>query len=117
MTDRLFAVDALRVAVVDQDTAVRGDRVPPVTDDGLALAPGWVEVIPRASFGVDAGEVLALIGESASGKSLTLLGAFGLLPEGARAIGGTTTFDGKRFLPAGAPLPEDDDATNPNPRS
>jgi len=107
MEDRLFDVDALRVAVADQDTMVRADRQPPQTDDGLLLSPGWVEVIPGASFGVSAGEALAIIGESASGKSLTLLGAFGLLPGGTRAIGGRTTFAGKRFLPAGAPLPEE----------
>lgn len=108
---RLFVVENLRIAVADQDTAVRGaqsafrtpvgDRPPPITDDGLAMEAGWVEVIPGISFGVDPGEVLAIIGESASGKTLSLLGAFGLLPSGAVAIGGVTRYADHVFSPAG----------------
>lgn len=102
---RLLTVEDLRIAVADQDTVVRGDRLPPATDDGYVLEPGWVEVIPGASFGVDPGEVLAIIGESASGKTLTLLGAFGLLPSGAVAIGGLTRYAGHTYSPAGTPQP------------
>ncbi len=51
--------------------------------------------MPGVSYGVDTGETLALIGESASGKSLMVLGAFDLLPPGARATGGATTFAGE----------------------
>lgn len=103
MPDPLLQVDNLRVAVADQDAAVRLDRPPPERDDGRFLPSGWVEVVPGVSYRVASGEVLALIGESASGKSLTLLGPFGLLGPGARAIGGRTTFDGRSFHPAGAP--------------
>lgn len=101
MSQRLFEVDGLRVAVNDQDTAVRGDREPPTSIHGDRLPFGWIEVIPGASFGVGTAETLAIVGESSSGKSLMLLGAFGLLPSGARVLGGTTTYRGISFEPAG----------------
>lgn len=122
MPQPLLEVTNLRIAVNDQDAAVRGDRPPPRLDPtyvtgeggvedwqaGMPLPVGWVEVIPGISYGVDAGEVLALIGESASGKSLALLGAFALLSGGARTLGGTVTYDGNTFHPAGSPqMPED----------
>jgi ABC-type dipeptide/oligopeptide/nickel transport system ATPase component len=46
-----------------------------------------VEVLGDASYGVHEGEVLGLVGESASDKSLILMGSFGLLSSGARVIG------------------------------
>lgn len=104
MPQRLFEVHDLRVAVNDQEAAVRGDIEPPVSDRGEELGRGWVEAIPGLSYGVAVGEVLALVGESASGKTLGLLGAFALLPNGARALGGTTSFDGTVFRPAGRPF-------------
>jgi oligopeptide/dipeptide ABC transporter ATP-binding protein len=104
VSQRLFEVRDLRIAVNDQDAAVRGEIEPPVSDRGEPLAQGWVEAIPGLSYGVDSGEVLALVGESASGKTLGLLGAFALLPNGARALGGTTSFDGTVFRPGGKPF-------------
>ena len=101
MLPKLFDVRDLRVAVNDQAAAVRGDREPPTNSQGQRLAYGWVEAVPCASYAVDAGETLALIGESASGKSLMLLGAFGLLPGGTRALGGTTTYRNVTFEPGG----------------
>jgi peptide/nickel transport system ATP-binding protein len=98
---RLFEVDGLRIAVNDQDAAVRGDREPPTNTHGERLPFGWVEAIPGASYGVDAAETLAIIGESSSGKSLMLLGAFGLLPGGTRVLGGSVIYRGTSFEPAG----------------
>jgi peptide/nickel transport system ATP-binding protein len=98
---KLFDVRDLRVAVNDQEVAVRGDREPPTSPQGQRLPYGWVEAIPCASYAVDAGQTLALIGESASGKSLMLLGAFGLLPEGTRVLGGATTYGNVTFEPGG----------------
>lgn len=106
---RLFEVDGLRIAVNDQDAAVRGDREPPTNVHGERLPIGWVEAIPGASYGVDAAETLAIVGESSSGKSLMLLGAFGLLPNGTRALGGQVTYRGSSFEPAG----RRDDPTQP----
>ncbi len=98
---KLFDVRDLRIAIFDPEVAVHGTRPSPVDGRGERLPIGWVEAIPGVSYGVDGGETLALIGESASGKSLMLLGAFGLLPEGTRVLGGTTTFRDVVYEPAG----------------
>lgn len=107
MAEPLLTVDNLRVAVADQEATVRGGGRAVETDDGRFLAPGWVEVIPGVTYSVEPGEVLAIIGESASGKSLMLLGPFGLLPAGTRAVGGRTTFAGRAFHPGGKPVAAD----------
>ncbi|NQV04968.1 ABC transporter ATP-binding protein, partial [bacterium] len=54
-----------------------------------------LRVVDRATFSVAKGEVLALVGESSSGKSLIAMGAIDLLSPGARVVGGTTTFEGQ----------------------
>lgn len=96
----LFEVDQLRIAVYDTDRAMAG--VPgPVSEVGEQLSDGWVEVLPGVSFSIGEGEVLALIGESASGKSLALMGGFGLLAPGARVIGGEIRYRGHAFKPGG----------------
>jgi oligopeptide/dipeptide ABC transporter ATP-binding protein len=97
--------------VIDTDLAVsdaafdakRDGFDGPVTDSGEALAQGWVEVIPGVSLSLQAGESLALVGESASGKSLILMGGFGLLAPGARVIGGEARFGDLTYRPGGAP--------------
>ena len=91
---RFFEVEDLRIAVEDHQT--------PTSAHGGHLLDGWAEVIPRASYGVDEGQTLAIIGESSSGKSLMVLGAFGLLPAGTRVLGGTTTYRDLRFEPGGS---------------
>lgn len=96
----LFEVDNLRVAVFDQDRSI-GHVRGPVTDSGEQLADGWVEVLRGISFSVEEGEVLAMIGESASGKSLALMGGFGLLASGARVIGGVVRYRNHSYRPGG----------------
>ena len=96
-----FEVDGLRIAVFDADRAKAG-IAGPVSDAGEPLGEGWVEVIRGMSYSVHDGEVLALIGESASGKSLALMGGFGLLAPGARVIGGTTRIGGHTYRPGGS---------------
>ncbi len=96
----LFEVRDLRIAVFDADRAFHGDPGP-TSDAGEELADGWVEVLCSVSFSVAEGEVLALIGESASGKSLALMGGFGLLAPGARVIGGSAIYSGHEYKPGG----------------
>jgi dipeptide transport system ATP-binding protein len=81
----------------------------PVTDDGEQLGSGWVELLPGVSYSVDEGEVFALVGESASGKSLMLMGAFGLLSSGARVIGGMSIYRGHEYQPLHPWRGEDDE--------
>lgn len=108
MPKPLFEVNDLRIAVADSHSLAR--RVPgPVTDDGEALQTGWVEALSGVSYSVDEGEVLGLVGESASGKSLMLMGAFGLLSSGARVIGGTTRYRDHEYKPFHPWLGEDDE--------
>jgi oligopeptide/dipeptide ABC transporter ATP-binding protein len=59
--------------------------------DGLTVAlptrSGYQNAVDDISFAVDAGEVMGIAGESGSGKTLTALSLFGLLPSGARVTG------------------------------
>lgn len=96
----LFEVSNLRVAIFDPDRANAG--LPgPMLETGEQLAPGWIEVIPPMSYSVSPGESLAMVGESASGKSLSLMGPFGLLSPGAKVTGGTTRFGDVTIHPGG----------------
>ena len=54
--------------------------------------------VKSLSFNIRHGEILGVIGESGSGKSITALALMGLLPAGARATG-NIKFKGKTLLP------------------
>jgi peptide/nickel transport system ATP-binding protein len=49
----------------------------------IATAQGVLHAVQGISFGVDRGETLCIVGESACGKSLTALALMGLLPRRA----------------------------------
>jgi peptide/nickel transport system ATP-binding protein len=66
---------------------------------GLDVAIGAQALLADLRFEVAPGEVLGLIGESGSGKSLTALALAGLLPEGARATG-SVVFEGEQLVGA-----------------
>ncbi|SFE57063.1 ABC transporter ATP-binding protein [Roseivivax sediminis] len=53
----------------------------------LTLKIGATEILHGVSLDVAAGEIVAVTGESGSGKSMTALATMGLLPAGARASG------------------------------
>jgi oligopeptide transport system ATP-binding protein len=59
--------------------------------DGLSVAlptrSGYHKAVDDLSFAVEAGEVMGIAGESGSGKTMTALSLFGLLPNGARVTG------------------------------
>jgi oligopeptide/dipeptide ABC transporter ATP-binding protein len=53
----------------------------------LPTRSGYHQAVDDLSFGVDAGEIMGIAGESGSGKTITALSLFGLLPPGARVTG------------------------------
>lgn len=65
--------------------------------DKLSLAIGGRPILSEVSLGVERGEVLGLIGESGSGKSLTALAIMQLLPPRSVAAG-SVNFDGMELL-------------------
>lgn len=54
--------------------------------------------VKNVSFEVSAGQTLALLGESGSGKTLTALATIGLLPKQAEKIEGEIWLEGSRFF-------------------
>jgi peptide/nickel transport system ATP-binding protein len=55
--------------------------------ENLSLSIADFEILRGVGVSVDAGEVLGIIGESGSGKSMTALSIMGLLPTGAKPTG------------------------------
>lgn len=53
----------------------------------LSVSIHGTEILHRVSLEVAKGEIVALTGESGSGKSMTALATMGLLPDGAQATG------------------------------
>ncbi|MGE7418226.1 ABC transporter ATP-binding protein, partial [Methylobacterium tarhaniae] len=68
---------------------VRDLRIQARTDAGRI-----VEIIRGVSFDIDEGEIVALIGESGSGKTTIALDLMGYTRPGCRVTGGTVTLDG-----------------------
>ena len=65
---------------------------------------GVLRALDKVSFGIDAGEVLGVVGESGAGKSLAGVAIVGLLERPGRVAGGEIRLDGQRIdnLPAEA---------------
>ncbi len=63
----------------------------------LELSIGAVPILKKISFSVAPGEIVAVTGESGSGKSMTALAAMQLLPRGARTSG-RVLLDGRDVL-------------------
>lgn len=55
-------------------------------------------VVQGVSFGLDAGQSLAVVGESGSGKTLIGKTLLGLLPDAAQIMGGSVSFAGQPLL-------------------
>jgi len=64
-------------------------EIPHVEVAGLTITVGGHAIVSDVSFDVPRGQVLALIGESGSGKSTTALAMMGYCRYGARITGGT----------------------------
>jgi peptide/nickel transport system ATP-binding protein len=65
----------------------------------FATDDGPVQAVDRVSFALEQGQVLAIVGESGCGKSVTTMGMLGLLPPSA-TVSGTARFDGRDLLAA-----------------
>ena len=64
---------------------------------GLRVSYDNADAVKDLSFSLQAGETLALVGESGCGKSTTALALMGLLPDNAR-LGGQVLFEGRDLL-------------------
>jgi peptide/nickel transport system ATP-binding protein len=64
----------------------------------LTVVIGRAAVVDRVSFELARGEILALVGESGCGKSITALALLRLLPKAARIGGGSVHFEGADLL-------------------
>ncbi|HXD70324.1 MAG TPA: ABC transporter ATP-binding protein [Gaiellales bacterium] len=60
----------------------------------IPLTRGTVHAVQSASFTVEAGQALGLVGESGCGKSMTLRAILGLLPQPGQITGGEVLFEG-----------------------
>jgi oligopeptide/dipeptide ABC transporter ATP-binding protein len=56
-----------------------------------------VKAVDGVSFVLREGETLGLVGESGSGKTTTCLSIVGLVPRGARIVGGSVVFEGEEL--------------------
>jgi oligopeptide transport system ATP-binding protein len=63
----------------------------------LPTRSGYHKAVDGLSFAVDTGEVIGIAGESGSGKTITALALFGLLPRGVR-VTGSIRLDGAELL-------------------
>ena len=72
--------------------------------DGLTCVAGdgagAVTLLDQVSLSVAPGEVVGLIGESGSGKTMASLALLGVLPDGVRMTAGTVSVGGHRIRPA-----------------
>ena len=59
---------------------------------GFNTEDGYIRVVERLSFDIDAGKTLGLVGESGCGKTVTALAIMGLLPRPSGHIEGGTVF-------------------------
>jgi len=80
MSETLLEVEDLRVVFAGED--------------------GDVQAVDGVSFGLAAGEVLAIVGESGSGKSVTAQTIMGLTPSRNATIAGSVRFHGRELIGA-----------------
>ncbi len=72
----------------------RRSAEPILSIEDLRVSIGGVQVVDGVSVSAKRGEILAVVGESGCGKSLTALSVLRLLPAAARISGGRVVLDG-----------------------
>ncbi len=86
----------------------RGSRT--VTDPVLSIRDlsvrfdtpeGVVRAVDGVSYDVGPGEIVAVVGESGCGKTVTALSILGLVPQPGRIVGGTIRFEDRNLLALG----------------
>jgi peptide/nickel transport system ATP-binding protein len=82
--------------------AARDTGGPTLAIDDLSIAFGTrrgpAHVVDHVSLTIGKAEIVGIIGESGSGKTLTALSVLGMLPRGARITSGTIRFGGETLL-------------------
>lgn len=68
----------------------------------LPLAAGPTRIVDDLSFHIRPGEILALVGESGCGKSVTAMSIIGMPPGRGRIVKGSVTFSGRELAGADA---------------
>jgi oligopeptide/dipeptide ABC transporter ATP-binding protein len=80
-------------------SATRGSAAPTLRVDDLSIAfrtpRGTARVVDHVSLEIGRGEIVGVIGESGSGKTLTALAVLGMLPRGARIDSGQASLAGE----------------------
>src|SRR5436305_13665393 len=64
----------------------------------FGTSDGVVRAVEGLSFHIDAGETVAIVGESGCGKSVTSMSILRLVPEPPGRIAGRVTFQGRNLL-------------------
>jgi oligopeptide/dipeptide ABC transporter ATP-binding protein len=87
---------------VDSRLRARADGPPSLAVEDLSIEHrgrrGTARLVDRVSLEVRSGEIVGLIGESGSGKTVTALSVLGLLPRGLRVAGGDIRLSGRSLL-------------------
>jgi oligopeptide/dipeptide ABC transporter ATP-binding protein len=101
-----FVTTSTRTCATERGPASRADGgTPTLAIEDLTIEHagrrGRARLVDRVSLEVWPGEIVGLIGESGSGKTMTALSILGLLPRGVRVAGGDIRLSGRSLVRLG----------------